>query len=335
MSFLDDKQEIIKLELTTYGRYLLSKGKLKPVYYAFFDDDILYDAEYGGISESQNSIQVRILEETPSLKPQTTFTSIENNIFKNKNLVLSELDEFKKEESQNDSDKNYALSLPIGTTSPLSKYAPAWSINLLNGSISSSSEYIDNVDGYLGSLQPFMKIPQIYLDDVYINYEITKNNSTGSNGYSLVANRTIENDIYRVFLQDSKILLDINELNTIDEKENFSIEMFIESVSTDGLETIREWKPLGFVKPKEEIVNGILLDTPLSYNYEEDISSVNYYFNSTADAEIDLSPEQLIAIGSTTSQFTGQQEPRLIEEVRGSIYQVQIQPEDGPFGEDC
>jgi len=73
----------------------------------------------------------------------------------------------------------------------------------------------------------------------------------------------------------------------------------------------------------------------LSYNYEEDISSVNYYFNSTADAEIDLSPEQLIAIGSTTSQFTGQQEPRLIEEVRGSIYQVQIQPEDGPFGEDC
>ncbi len=70
MSFLDDKQEIIKLELTTYGRYLLSKGKLKPVYYAFFDDDILYDAEYGGISESQNSIQVRILR--TSVFPVTT-----------------------------------------------------------------------------------------------------------------------------------------------------------------------------------------------------------------------------------------------------------------------
>lgn len=333
MSFLDDKQEIIKLELTTYGRYLLSKGKLKPVYYAFFDDDIIYDSEFMELSESQNSIQTRILEETPSIKPQTTFTGIEKNVFKNKNLVLSELDEFKKEEQQNDSDKNYALSLPIGTTSQLSKYAPAWSINLLNGSISSSSEYIDNSEGYSGSLQPFMKIPQLFLDDTYINYEIKKNDSSGSQGYTRIASKKIGSDTYYVFLQDSEILLDIKELNAIDDKENFSVEIFMESISKDGVETIREWKSLGFPKPTEEIVNGILLDTPKTYNYEEDIMSVNYYFNSTADLEIELTPEQLLAIGSSASPFTGA--PIRIEEITENIYQVQVQPEDGPFGEDC
>lgn len=330
MSFLDDKQEIIKLELTTYGRYLLSKGKLKPVYYAFFDDDIIYDSEFMELSESQNSIQTRILEETPSIKPQTTFTGIEKNVFKNKNLVLSELDEFKKEEQQNDSDKNYALSLPIGTTSQLSKYAPAWSINLLNGSISSSAEYIDNSDGYSGSLQPFMKIPQLFLEDTYINYEIKKNDSSVTNGYTLAATKNIGSDIYSVYLQQSDILLDINELNTFDDKENFSIEIFMESVSKDGIDIVREWKPLGFTKPIQEIINGILLDSPITYNYEEDVRSVNYYFNSTADAEIDLTPEQLLAIGSAPSAFTGQQ-PITAQ----NIYQVQVQPEDGPFGEDC
>ena len=88
MSFFDDKQEIIKVELTTYGRFLISRGQFKPAYYAFFDDDVLYDSEYAALSESQNSIQIRILEETPYLKPQTTFVSIEDSVKLNK-LVLS------------------------------------------------------------------------------------------------------------------------------------------------------------------------------------------------------------------------------------------------------
>ena len=41
MSFFDDKQEILKVEMTTYGRFLLSRGKFKPAYYAFFDDDVI------------------------------------------------------------------------------------------------------------------------------------------------------------------------------------------------------------------------------------------------------------------------------------------------------
>jgi hypothetical protein len=54
MSFFDSKQETINIELTSYGKLLLSKGKFKPVYYAFFDDDVVYDSSYINLSESQN-----------------------------------------------------------------------------------------------------------------------------------------------------------------------------------------------------------------------------------------------------------------------------------------
>ena len=37
MEFFDKKEEVIDLQLTQYGKYLLSLGKLKPVYYAFGD----------------------------------------------------------------------------------------------------------------------------------------------------------------------------------------------------------------------------------------------------------------------------------------------------------
>ena len=47
MKFLNKQEQVIDLQLTQYGKYLLSTGKFKPVFYAFFDDGILYDPNYG------------------------------------------------------------------------------------------------------------------------------------------------------------------------------------------------------------------------------------------------------------------------------------------------
>ena len=54
MEFFNKKEEVIDFKLTQYGRFLLSKGKLKPTYYSFFDDNILYDASKANILEEQN-----------------------------------------------------------------------------------------------------------------------------------------------------------------------------------------------------------------------------------------------------------------------------------------
>ena len=39
MEFFDKKEEVIDLQLTQYGKYLLSLGKLRPIFYAFYDDN--------------------------------------------------------------------------------------------------------------------------------------------------------------------------------------------------------------------------------------------------------------------------------------------------------
>jgi hypothetical protein len=174
MSFFDDKQEILKVELTTYGRFLISRGKFKPAYYAFFDDDVLYDGNYADIEETQNSTQTRILDETLSLKPQTTFTSIENSVKLN-TLLPSETGKLKQEESQISADKNYALSLPLANSSISSEYAPSWTFQILNGKIS----YISGtVSGIFDSLQPYLRYPQIYLQDNIYDIKINRKKTT-------------------------------------------------------------------------------------------------------------------------------------------------------------
>ena len=47
VKFFDQKQEVIQIELTPYGRQLLSEGKFSPSYYAFYDTNILYDGARG------------------------------------------------------------------------------------------------------------------------------------------------------------------------------------------------------------------------------------------------------------------------------------------------
>ena len=45
MLFLDKKEEVLDIKLTQFGKYKLSIGEFKPVYYAFFDDDTGGDCE--------------------------------------------------------------------------------------------------------------------------------------------------------------------------------------------------------------------------------------------------------------------------------------------------
>ena len=40
MKFFNKKEDVLDIQLTQYGKHLLSKGELEPTYYAFFDDDV-------------------------------------------------------------------------------------------------------------------------------------------------------------------------------------------------------------------------------------------------------------------------------------------------------
>ena len=87
MLFLNKKEEVLDIKLTQFGKYKLSVGEFKPVYYAFFDNDILYDSDYAEVSGSQNSIEPRIQEETPRLQAQHTFEGRETTVLKGNEIM--------------------------------------------------------------------------------------------------------------------------------------------------------------------------------------------------------------------------------------------------------
>jgi hypothetical protein len=295
MPFFDDKQEVLKVELTTYGRFLLSRGKFKPAYYAFFDDDVVYDAEYANLFESQNSVQTRILEESLSLKPQTTFTGVENNV-KIQTLLQREIETLKQEESQISADRNYALSLPLANSSISSDYAPAWDLRMVNGKIGNIEQTIDNSAGDQDILQPFLKHPQITLEDNVYDIKKTPDYASVPGGYKPIFTFTSGSQEVIFSSNDSPVIIDLKELNVDDLSKNFDIEIFVEETAkiagTNSTKTV--YRQLFFKKDPITIENNILLDEPKTFNVEEDESFVEHYFEVTVDAEIDLPPEQKV-----------------------------------------
>ena len=79
MSFFNSKEEVIDIELTPYGKHLLSKGKWKPVYYEFYDDDIVYDSEFSSQTEGQSQINQRIKSQARE-KVQYSFVGVETRM---------------------------------------------------------------------------------------------------------------------------------------------------------------------------------------------------------------------------------------------------------------
>ena len=65
MEFFNKKEEVLEVKLTNYGKDRLAAGQLNPTYYAFFDDDILYDVSGSGYTELQNDSEGRIKSDTP------------------------------------------------------------------------------------------------------------------------------------------------------------------------------------------------------------------------------------------------------------------------------
>ena len=96
--FLNKKEQVIDLKLTSYAKYLLSIGRFKPHSYAFFDDNVLYDKKYADeySSETQSNINTRVKDETQYLETYVHFRGVEKNLNRNKNLSLDVRDNIAK-----------------------------------------------------------------------------------------------------------------------------------------------------------------------------------------------------------------------------------------------
>ena len=186
MSYFDPKEEVIDLKLTPHGEFLLSIGKLNPVFYAFFDDDIVYDNNWASVTtEKQNQTEPRIQEETPRMHTQVSFSDREKDFieFSSRNgsrYALYERDKKRFFDATGDELERRALELfkpqedvqvnmkklsqPIGRFKTTKEgKAPGWNIAFLDTKLDSAVDYLLLSGSSLG-FSNCVKIPQLECD---------------------------------------------------------------------------------------------------------------------------------------------------------------------------
>ena len=205
MQFFDDKEEVMDVILTPFGKHLLSQGRLDPTYYAFYDDDILYDSAWAsGSNEVQNNIETRIQNDTPRTKQQSVFSGVETNVKVRNELIRTALSAsgftetsgldsntpyvaqdtennkiYNQEALQQMGDRFDFMNLPLGRSAINSKKLPAWNLSMLKGEISGSSGSVSTTSGFeqIPQMNITMKY-KIYVDEMGNTQPALASNST-------------------------------------------------------------------------------------------------------------------------------------------------------------
>jgi len=320
MEFFDKKEEVIDLQLTQYGKFLLSMGKLKPVYYAFYDENIIYDSEYAGFSETQNQCHPRIQENTPNTKIIHNFHSIEDDMARAVEIQNSGDSELAQLMLQQTAEKSQVLINPLANSDMGTDKIPSWNLSLLSGQILTGSTTSTLT---LSSSATVLNIPQIEVEMVYrvevatgeplTEQEVAENALEGADGVPQALKDMLLNpdqiiDAYGTppftdgsyFKVDGdptngKLLFQIIEENVPQGNDNFEIEIF-EIEDVDGNSAIKnttkttELKQLRLLVEPELIINDILIDeadgNSLSSS-DVDSSFADYFFDILTDDEID------------------------------------------------
>lgn len=244
MAFINKKERVYDIQLTQHGKALMSKGLFKPEFYAFYDDDIIYDSSYGGFSENQNDTEGRI-KDSIRTDAQYNFKGLDEE-----NLDVNRHAEVRR--SVNDDNTGYSLELlyqpeihlkdnfypvasPLGTViSPESKL-PSWEVNMISEEISGSVKY-DVINGAM--------IPQIKIESTWeTSYaQVTRGGSENLdiNEVTIEGSQISKGDTTAYIKANKKhIIIELTENNSrIFRKDNFEVEVFKTLQPSEGDEQI-------------------------------------------------------------------------------------------------
>jgi len=285
MTYFNKKEEVLDIQLTQYGKHLLSIGKLNPTYYRFFDDDILYDVGYAGLEEPQNDSHPRIVDDTPNKKTQHNHIGLETTVKTdyNKKQKPYTIAEHKKIVMPPVVESEYVLNNPLGTSNLGEDNAPNFNLGLLRGEINKFSKEL------ISEFQS-LTIPQL---DINLTQKLQVRNlntvGVGQTDPELASPLFEDNTFIGVY--PDHILGIFSEDGTPFRKENFNIEVYemMDVSASAGTKLEYELRQLSFATiPNPAIVNGILLD---SEEIRKDIVSltpdhVEYFFEILTDEEI-------------------------------------------------
>tara|TARA_R110000824_G_scaffold69019_1_gene177889 strand:- start:658 stop:1674 length:1017 start_codon:yes stop_codon:yes gene_type:complete len=289
MTYFNKKEDVYHIELTPHGRYLLSIGKLNFKSYAFFDDDVLYDVARLGVQEEQNSIKTRIQDNTPHLKQNGNYYSVETNW----NTMESEQVYLNEQRKQIKFESFHYLNNSIGSHEYRNEKSTNFKVDFLNNEMLSFSQTVSPSPSLGGQ---YSYIPQV---DFEIEYKTRRGNisddQSSSPGLDNVNFSTIFGDGSYVDVLEEDVILQIQELNSEYLSENFRLEVYIEESYGESsfLSSYKYYRPLVFKNQVQKIVNGMLLSDEEIQDQEEDIGEqiadngfVEYYFTLNVDKEI-------------------------------------------------
>ena len=238
--FLNKKEQVFDIKLTSYGHYLLSVGAFKPVYYSFYDNNILYDPTYtqeasgslpGPLSQSidpRNSIQNRIKEDTPYIEGLVLFQEVEDLLTEITDTPTTFNTDLTPTQVSPRID-GFIYDTPIGDayfSAKNNQFAPAWKVVSLAGEIQSCQ---------LEESGTQSRIPQINIDSRYILKSVERQyNFDPDFPQDFPFQTRLYADEKVIFLEQNDVMLYVEEQNTEILTENFDIEVFqSEAISTD------------------------------------------------------------------------------------------------------
>ena len=303
MTFFNKKTDVMNIELTPYGRYLLSIGKLKPKYYEFTDEDILYDnAAATGSAEAyqtQEEVHERIINETPRLKNVFPKKGIESDVIEALDDATDldvKMDNLRHQVQSDTHNQKHVYAM--GRSSYSSDKLPNFQLTMLTSKIKDSINYYKVEDGtHIRTLLDSLQIPQI---DVELSVVAT----TGSEVVDPSENYDFTSQVFSdgryVKLHFDEPIIHLKEFNSFYEKENFEIEVFdLDNRKLRNTQDVNDFIPLKFIIPKSLIQNEILMDgpdfddsIPFSGQPQEELNATpdycSYYFHIQVDDEIPI-----------------------------------------------
>jgi len=309
---LDKKQTVLDFQLTGYGKYLMSVGQYAPKYYAFYDDNIVYDNQYNNISESQNSINERIKDETPYISTLTLFENIDGlqqqlvktdteevlrtdigtgttyRFMKADNYFLSDITPTKRTPRKD----IFRYGAAIGDALLESKdtdAAPAWKVIVLNGEITSTQTHFEvqaNVSGTIPQVNITVDYKKEIRDSRYPTRQSDQISPNGPSPRAGAASTSEFEDGNFVYLSAQDPIVYIDEVNTELLTENYDVEVFIVSSSAGRPPDLQR---KFFETVDEQIVNGMMVKANPDPKYSGKLpkTAVEYYFDFSNDSLAD------------------------------------------------
>ena len=297
---------MLDIQLTQYGKYLLAKGKLKPKYYTFSDDEILYDIDYVNSddrTELKKTTSERIQKETQRLKISHVHEGVETRVLKlnghqikdfgsgwqarkvgrTEELPVGDLYgvDYLDESNMGDDERKLVRNI-LGHSTLGQQRAPTWEIESLK------EGRIKDVNVSSSTTNIFFKRPEVNME---VDYKLTakKFGATDDDTISMsqyMQQSGLEEDIYFtdnmvVSVDDDEIILSVVENNVDYEKENFEMELYeVDHVYTDvtvmpnGLSI-----PTGLKKQ----LNRLYFSNRVSNRSTEDTRYADYFFELLVD----------------------------------------------------